>query len=95
MVYVYRMFEMFSIYESLEDGKENHMWILKEGEEGTRSIALLGQKVGPQHTSPLFVFVSLETSDSSAEWTADVFLSVCAWRSGHTKLVTKSFWLMG
>lgn len=58
-----------------------------------RLIALLGYEVGPQHTSPLFVFVSLETSDSSAEWTADVLKCVCvsAQRSGHTKLVRKSF----
>lgn len=49
-----------------------------EGKGGDlpRLIALLGQEVGPQHTSPLFVFVSLETSDSSAEWTADVFKCV-------------------
>lgn len=59
-----------------------------------RLIALLGHEVGLQHTSPLFVFVSLETSDSLAEWTADVFKCVCVEEWSY-KTCEKVFWLMG
>lgn len=83
---------MFSIRMSpLKTVKRTICEVLKEGEGETCQVDCSLRVRGGAATSLMFVFVSLETSDSAAS-RQQMFSSVCVYmgrRSGHTKLVRK------